>query len=61
MTLTVDQTNIASARTLLGFLNGKIDPLAFTQELEDSAAHRAAVEEVFDTTLIADEPKPFVN
>ncbi len=30
MTLVVDQANIASARALLGFLRGEIDPLAFT-------------------------------
>ena len=30
MTLAVDQANIASARALLGFLRGEIDPLAFT-------------------------------
>ena len=61
MTLIVLQTNIASARTLLGFLRGEINPLALTQELEDDAAHRAAVEEVFNSALIADESKPFVN
>ena len=61
MTLAVDQANIASARALLGFLRGEIDPLALTQELENGAAHRAAVKEVFDSALIADESKPFVN
>ena len=61
MTLAVDQANIASARALLRFLRGEIDPLALTQELENGAAHRAAVKEVFDSALIADESKPFVN
>ena len=61
MTLAVDQANIASARALLGFLRGEVDPLALTQELENGAAHRAAVKEVFDSALIADESKPFVN
>src|SRR5213083_2547378 len=55
-----DQPDFAGARTLAGFFGREFHPLAFTQELEHRAANRAAVEEVLDPPLIADEAEPLV-
>ena len=52
---------LLSSRTLLRFLGSEFDTLALAQQLEYRAAHRAAVEEVFDSTFVADEPETFVD
>jgi hypothetical protein len=56
-----DQTYIAGARTFLRVFRSELHPLAFTQQLEHRASDRAPMEKVLDSTLVADEPKPFVN
>src|SRR5712691_8504343 len=59
--LTFDQSNISSARTLGRILGGEVHPLPFAQQLEDGTPDSAAVEEMFDAALIADEAKAFVD
>src|SRR5438552_16355157 len=61
MTLSFDQAYVAGARAFLGIFGGELDPLAFAQQLKHGAADRAAVEEVFDPALVADEPEPLVD
>ena len=56
-----DQANVAGARPFLGVFGREFNPLPFPQQLEHRTAHRAAVEEVLDSTLVADEPEPFVD
>jgi hypothetical protein len=60
-TLTFDQPNVSRARALLRVLRSEFDALTLAQQLEHGTADRAAVEEVFDPTLVADEPEPFVD
>jgi len=59
--LAFDQADVASARTFGGFLDLELDSLPFPQELEDGAANRAAVEEVLDSALVANEAEPLVD
>ncbi len=59
--LAFDQAHVARSRSFGRFLDLELDSLAFAQELEDGAANRAAVEEVLDPALVANEPEPFVN
>ena len=56
-----DQPDFAGAWTLPGFFLREFDSLAFAQQLEDRAAHRAAVEEVLDSRFVADESEPLVD
>ena len=42
-------------------LRRELDALTFAQQLEHGASHRAAVEEVLDPALVADEPESFVD
>jgi hypothetical protein len=58
--LAFDQPNVAGPRTLGGLFNLEIHPLAFAQELEDGAADCAAMEEVFDTTLVTNKAEAFI-
>src|SRR5437773_1951406 len=56
-----DQPYVPGARALLGIFRGELHTLAFPQQFEDGAAHRAAVEEVFDSTFVADEAETLVD
>jgi hypothetical protein len=56
-----DQAYVAGPRPFLGVFGRELDPLPFPQQLENRTAHGAAVEEVLDSTLVADEPEPFVD
>ena len=56
-----DEPDFAGARSFAGFLRGEFDALAFAQQLEHRAAHRAAMEEVLDSSFVADEPEPLVD
>ena len=59
--LALEQANFAGARALLRLLGSELDALTLAQELEHRAAHRAAVEEVLDAPLVADEPETLVD
>ena len=59
--LTFYETNVSGARSLLRFLRSELDALTFAKQLEDGAANRAAMKEVFDSTFIADKPEPLVD
>jgi hypothetical protein len=59
--LAFDQPDVAGAGSFLGFFWSEFDALPLAKELEDGAAHRAAVEEVLDPAFVADESEPFVN
>ena len=56
-----DETHVAGSRAFLRVFGREIDPLPLTQELEYSAADRATVEKMLNTTLVADKPESFVN
>jgi ABC-type enterochelin transport system substrate-binding protein len=56
-----DQSNVAGARTLGGIFGRELHALSFAKQFEDSAADGAAMEEMFDAALIADEPEPLVD
>src|SRR6185295_16623613 len=56
-----DQADIARPRAFSGVLRRELDALSFAQQLEHRASHRAAVEEVLDAALVADEPESFVD
>jgi hypothetical protein len=55
------ETDVAGARTLLRFLRSELDALTFSKQLEDGAADRAAMKEVFDPAFIADKPETLVD
>ena len=59
--LAFDEANVACARALGRIFDLEIDPLAFPQELEDGAANRAAMEEMLDAALVADEAEALVD
>src|SRR5262249_31181200 len=59
--LAFDQANVTGARALLRLFRRELDALPFAQQLKDRAAHGAAVEEVLDSVLVADETEPFVD
>jgi hypothetical protein len=59
--LAFDQSNVAGARTLGRFLSLKLHALSFAQQFEHGAADCAAVEEMFDAALIADESESLVD
>jgi hypothetical protein len=56
-----DQPHVAGAWALLGIFRSELHTLAFPQQFEDGAAHRAAVEEVLDSTFVADESETLVD
>ena len=56
-----DKPYVAGTWALLGIFRSEFHTLAFAQQLEDGAAYRAAVEEVLDSTFVADEPETFVD
>ena len=57
----LDQTYVAGSRTLGRLFGRELYTLAFAEQLENRTADGAAVEEVFDTTFISDEPEPLVD
>src|SRR5918993_5720244 len=57
----VEQSHVSCARALAGVLGVEFDALTFAQQLEHGAANGAAMEEVFNARLIADEPKTLVD
>ena len=59
--LTLYETNVSGARTLLRFLRSELDALAFAKQLKDGASDGAAMKEMFDPTFIADEPETLVD
>jgi hypothetical protein len=59
--LPFDQSNVSGARTLGRLFCGELHPLPFAEQLEDGAPDGAAVEEMFDATLITNEPESLVN
>jgi hypothetical protein len=59
--LTFYETDVSGARSLLRFLRSELHTLPLAEQLENGAADRAAMEEVFDTSLIADKSEPFVD
>jgi hypothetical protein len=61
MDLAFDEPHVAGARTLLRVFRCELDALTFAQQLEHGPADRAAMEKVFDSAFIADEPEPFVD
>jgi len=58
---TFDKPYVARAWALLGIFRGELHALAFPQQFEDGTAHRAAVEEVLDSTFVADESETLVD
>jgi hypothetical protein len=53
--------HITSAWPFLGILRRELHTLAFAQQFEHGSSHRAAVKEVLDSALVADEPETFVD
>ena len=41
----------------MGFFRCEFNPLSLAKEFKDGAADRAAVEEMLDSALVADEPE----
>jgi hypothetical protein len=56
-----DQADFAGARAFAGFFDGELDALPLAKQLENRTSHRAAVEEVLDTALVADESESLVD
>jgi hypothetical protein len=59
--LTFYETDISGAWTLLRFLRSEFNALTLAQQLENRAAYGAAMEEVFDPSLIADKSETLVD
>jgi len=59
--LTLYETNVSGARSLLRFLRSELDALPLAKQLENGAANGAAMEEVFDSSLIADKSETLVD
>ena len=59
--LAFDETNITSARPLGGLLGRELYALPFAEQLEHRLADGAAVKEVLDAALIANEAEAFVD
>jgi hypothetical protein len=56
-----DQPDFSGTRTLAGFFLREFNSLAFAQQLEYRATHRAAVEEVFDSRFVANESEALID
>src|SRR5438094_6978598 len=56
-----DQTHFAGPRALRGILGRELHPLSLAQQFEHGAPDGAAVEEMLDTTLVAEEPEALVD
>ena len=61
VSLTLDESNVAGARSLLRLLRSELNALAFTQQLKHCAPDRAAMKEMFDSPFIADKPETLVD
>jgi hypothetical protein len=59
--LGVNQPNFTGPWPLLGLLDGEVDTLTFSEQLEDRPADGTTVEEVLDSSFVADKAEPFVN
>src|SRR5207245_1379170 len=59
--LSFDQADVAGARALLRIFRRELDALSFSKKLEHRAPHGAAVEEVLDSTLVADVPETLID
>jgi hypothetical protein len=59
--LSFNESHVTSARTLLRFLDGEFDTLAFPKQLEHRATNRATVKEVLEAGFIADESEALVD
>ncbi len=59
--LALEQANFSGARALAGIFLGELDALAFTKQLEDGAADRAAMEKVLDSPFVANESKTLID
>ena len=55
------QTDVGGARTLGRFLDGELHALSFAEQFEHDAAHGAAMEEVLESRLIANEAETLVD
>jgi hypothetical protein len=58
---TLDETNVAGARTFPRFFGRKFDALTFAKQLEHRPAHGAAMEKVLDSAFVADEPESLID
>jgi hypothetical protein len=56
-----DQPYVTRARSLGGIFRLKFHTLPFSQQLENSATHGTAMEEMLDTALIANETEALVD
>jgi hypothetical protein len=56
-----DQPDFSGPGPLARFFRGEFNALTFAKQLEDRAAHRAAMKKVFDSSLVADEPEPLID
>jgi hypothetical protein len=61
LALPFNQSNVSCPRTLLRFLDGKLDALAFPQQFEHRAPDGAAMKEMLETGFIPDESEPLVD
>ena len=59
--LPFNQSHVSGARTFLRFLDRELDALAFPEQLEHRATHRAAVKEVLEAGFITNEPEALVD
>ena len=59
--LVLDQPDVTRARSFRRVFRRKFHTLAFSQQLEDSSAHCAAVKKMLDAAFIADKPEPLVD
>src|SRR5262245_24890389 len=57
----LDQSDFSGTGPLAGLLWRELHALAFPQQLEHRPAHGAAMEEVLDAPLVADEAEALVN
>jgi hypothetical protein len=59
--LTLYKTNVSGAWSLLRILRSELNALTFAKQFEHCAANGAAMKEMLDSSLIANEPKPLVD
>jgi hypothetical protein len=60
-TLTLYETNVTGARSLLRLLRSELDALTLAKQLKNGAPNRAAMKEVLDSAFIADKPETLVD
>jgi hypothetical protein len=59
--LPFNQSDVSSSRALLGFLDRKVDALAFPKQLEHRAPHGAAMKKVLQARFVTNEAKALVD